>query len=151
MKLTENFTLEEMTRSDTAARLGIANTPSEAEIKSLKLLCENILEPLREHFGAPVNVRSGYRCLKLNHHIGGAEKSQHVSGQAADIEINGIANDVVWQYIVDNLPFDQVIAEHLKENSPSAGWVHVSYAPAQRKSALSCVHGEYPEGLHYEA
>lgn len=150
MNLSEHFTLEEMTRSDTYTRLGKANSPSPAAVNSLTALCKNILEPLRAAIGKPITIRSGFRCEGLNLLVGGAQTSQHLYGQAADITINGVSNDVVWNYIKDMLPFDQVIAEHLSASNGAKGWVHVSYAPSMRKDAISCVNGEYLHGLHYE-
>ncbi len=151
MNLSEHFTLNEMTRSTAAIRMGIANNPQPADIQCLTDLCIHILEPLRSYFQKPIIIDSGYRSMKLNSTIGGAENSQHLRGQAADIRISGVSNDLLWQYIVDNLPFDQVIAEHLHANDGGAGWVHVSFSAAHRKSAISCVHGAYSEELHYEA
>ena len=115
MKLTEHFSLEEMIKSQTGARKGIDNTPPPEVIESLKALCENVLEKIRIHFGRPVTVNSGYRGPKLNKATGGAKSSQHMTGQAADIEIAGISNKVLFCWIRDNLNFDQLILEFHKE------------------------------------
>lgn len=150
MQLSEHFSLEEMTRSDSYTRLGKVNNASPYAINNLTELCKNILEPLRAAMGKPIIIRSGFRCEGLNYLVGGAQDSQHLYGQAADITINGVSNDVVWNYIKDMLPFNQVIAEHLSATNGAKGWVHVSYASTMRKDAISCVHGEYSPGLHYE-
>jgi len=150
--LTRNFSLEELYGSDTASRLGINNTPGAAQIECLTALAVNILQPLRDYFGLPVVIRSGFRGAALNHAVGGEVKSQHLYGQAADLIIPGVGNDKIWQYIVNKLPYDQVILEHCPEDAKGRGWVHVSYKPDGRRSALSCVApGEYVEGLHYAA
>lgn len=126
MKLTKNFTLKELTRSDTAQRKKIDNTPPQSVIVRLELLSINILQPLRDHFG-PVVVNSGYRCPLLNETIGGATKSQHMLGQAADIEIRGYSNLEVAKWIRVNLKFDKCILEFYNPADPRSGWVHVSY------------------------
>jgi len=137
MKLTEHFTLEEMTKSQTGARKGIINNPGQAEIGNLKALCENVLEKVRAHFGKPITVNSGFRGVKLNKAIGGAKNSQHITGQAADIEIAGVDNQVLFQWIRDNLEFDQLISEYIKPGIANSGWVHVSWNPAgNRKNVL---------------
>lgn len=151
MRLSQNFTLAEFTKSNQAIKLRIDNTnPTPAAIECMKELCAHVLEPLRAAFDKPIRISSGYRNMQLNHAMGGAEKSQHIYGQAADIEIPGISNDLVWQYIVDQLPYDQVIAEHLSSKDGAAGWIHVSYVPNGRREALSCAHGDYLPGLVYE-
>jgi len=127
MKLTENFSLEEMTKSQTGARKNIDNTPTPEVIDNLKKLCENVLEKVRAHFGRPVMVNSGFRGPKLNKVIGGARNSQHLTGQAADIEIPGLDNKVVFDWIKDNLDFDQLILEFYRPGIPDSGWVHVSW------------------------
>lgn len=138
MKLTEHFSLEEMIKSQTGARKGIDNTPPPEVIESLKALCENVLEKIRIHFGRPVTVNSGYRGPKLNKAIGGAKSSQHMTGQAADIEIAGISNKVLFCWIRDNLNFDQLILEFHKEGVPDSGWVHVSWnSKGNRKQVLT--------------
>lgn len=138
MKLSEHFSLEEMTKSQTGARKGIDNIPGPQEIENLKALCENVLEKIRIHFGRPVIVNSGYRGPKLNKAIGGVKNSQHMTGQAADIEIAGIDNSVLFCWIRDNLVFDQVILEFHKKGVPDSGWVHVSWnTKGNRKQAIT--------------
>lgn len=127
MQLTNNFSLKELTVSDTATRLGLDNTPNETVILNLKALAENILQPVREHYGKSVKVNSGYRAPEVNAAVGGSKTSDHCKGQAADIEINGVANGDLAQYIVDNFKFTQVILEFYKQGVPDSGWVHVSY------------------------
>ena len=150
MKLSEHFTLQEFIASTKAEQLAIDNTPSVSDIECMQALCENVLEPLRAHFGKPIKIMSGFRCPELNRAVGGAPKSQHLFGQAADIEIKGVDNADVWLYIDENLPHDQLIAEYLTTKSGSDGWIHVSYAPENREEALSCVaKGVYKPGLHF--
>lgn len=138
MKLSEHFSLEEMTKSQTGERKGIDNTPGPQEIENLKALCENVLEKIRTHFGRPVVVNSGYRGPKLNKAIGGVKNSQHMTGQAADIEIPGMDNNALFCWIKDNLVFDQVILEYHKKGVPDSGWVHVSWnSKGNRKQAIT--------------
>lgn len=125
--LSPHFSLIEMTKSQTAARRGIDNRPGPAEIERLKLLCTHVLEPVRTHFGRPVTINSGYRGPQLNRAVGGSSTSQHCKGEAADIEIPGVPNGEIAQWIRDNLTFDQLILEAYVKGQPSSGWVHVSY------------------------
>jgi len=137
MNLSNSFTLNELTKSQEATRLGIDNTPNEEHILNLKLLCENILQPIRDFYGMPVSVSSGYRSAALCEAIGSSSKSQHTKGQAADFEIFGIANSVLADFIVKNLDYDQCILEFWNENDPNSGWVHCSYnALGNRKQFL---------------
>ena len=133
MNLSANFTLKELTKSDTATRLGLDNTPDEATIESLKLLCENLLQPVREHFGKSVTVNSGFRSPATNQATGGSLTSDHCKGQAADIEIAGIANADLAQWIMDNCDYTQLILEFYTQGIPDSGWVHVSYDPSNLK------------------
>lgn len=130
MKLGKYFTLEEMTHSQTAARMGIDNTPSPAQIDSLVLLVAKILDPLRQASGRPITVSSGFRSYELNKAVGGAINSQHTMGQAADITL---ADSDISQTIdlirALALPFDQLIDEFGR-------WVHVSYGPKNRGQVL---------------
>ena len=127
IRLSEHFTLEEMTRSATAARNHIPNEPSQAEIEWLKYLCVNVLEPLRKHMERPITVTSGYRCRNLNTLVGGVAKSQHQYGQAADIRIlNKQDGDKIFAYLKTN----KYVSKALYENSKSTGarWIHVAVA-----------------------
>jgi len=137
MKLSENFSLTEFTKSQTASRKGIENNPSPVEIENLKALCVNVLEKVRTHFGMPVTINSGYRCLKLNKAIGGARNSQHIAGCAADIEISGIDNQQLFDWIKFNLQFDQLILEYVKPDVLGSGWVHVSWSTKNRQQAIT--------------
>lgn len=128
MKLSENFSLHEFTRSQTASRRGIPNNPSEVEIARLRLLCEKVLEPVRAHFGKPIIIRSGYRGPRLNRAIGGSKTSQHMIGEASDFEIIGVSNVEVCRWMEANLNYDQLILEFYKPGDPNSGWVHVSYS-----------------------
>ena len=127
MILSQNFTLHELTYSDMAIRKGMNNEPNEEQINNLKLVCENILEPVRANFNSPVIISSGYRSVAVCEAVGSSAKSQHTKGQAADFEIVGIANKDVADWIVNNLDYDQCILEFWKESEPNSGWVHCSY------------------------
>lgn len=150
MKLTKNFTLEEMTRSTIAQRLGLDNIAPPKIIIALKLLCENVLQPIRDHFNKPVHVNSGYRSQKVNEALPGSSKtSQHKKGEAADIEIYGISNLTLAQWIINNLDYDQLILEYHTAGKPNSGWIHVSYKKHLRYEILSKLSGEkrYRKGL----
>ncbi len=127
MQLTNNFSLKELTVSDTATRLGLDNTPNETVTANLKTLAEKILQPVREHYGKSVKVNSGYRAPEVNAAVGGSKTSDHCKGQAADIEITGVANGDLAKYIAENFKFTQVILEFYTQGVPDSGWVHVSY------------------------
>ena len=128
MKLTENFSLNELTKSQTAERKGIDNTPSAAHQENLKSLCEMILQPIRDHFEQVVRVSSGYRSPELCVAIGSSTQSQHAKGQASDFEIFGVSNKELADYIDQNLDYDQLILEYWKgEDEPNSGWVHCSF------------------------
>jgi zinc D-Ala-D-Ala carboxypeptidase len=140
MKLSEHLDLSEVTRSESAKRKGISNMPTEAHIANFKLLAEKIFEPIRNHFRCPIIISSGYRSKELNAAIGGSLTSQHCQGEAIDIDMdgtpNGVTNRMVFDYIKDNLNFDQLIYEFGDSNNPD--WVHVSYESTgkQRKQIL---------------
>lgn len=136
MKLTANFTLSEMTKSETALRYGMANEPSEKEIDNLRLLCEEVLQPIRNFYGMGVKVNSGYRHPLVNAKVGGSATSDHCKGFAADIEIPGIANADLADWIVANLQFTQIILEFYTPGVPDSGWVHVSYVPENLKKQV---------------
>ena len=127
MKLSKNFSLAEMTKSQIATRMGLDNNPSEDEVENLRLLCERVLQPIRDHFNHIVTISSGYRNVVLSVKIGSSSKSQHCSGEAADFEIFGIPNNEVSDWVKENLMFDQLILEYWKPGEPNSGWVHVSY------------------------
>ena len=127
MKLSENFSLIELTKSQTAERKGIDNTPSPTHQDNLKSLCEMILQPIRDHFNCVVSVSSGYRSEELCLAIGSKITSQHAKGQAADFEIYGLSNKELADWINENLDYDQLILEYWKEEDPNSGWVHCSF------------------------
>ena len=146
MKLSKNFSLQEMTKSQTALRRGIDNTPSPTHVSHLELLCEKVLQPLRDHFDRPVTITSGYRSPELCVAIGSTIKSQHTKGQAADFEIPGVSNMEVAQWISDNLEFDQLILECF--TGGNTGWIHCSYVHEPRKELLTYdKENGYREGL----
>lgn len=136
MNLTKNFTLAEMTKSETALRLGIENEPNEQQLSALKLLCEKVLQPVRDHFGKGVKVNSGFRHPEVNAKVGGSKTSDHCRGQAADIEIPGVPNAELAEWIKDNLEFRQLILEFYTPGIPDSGWVHVSYVPEDNKKQV---------------
>ena len=125
MKLSLNFSLKELTASQTAERKGIDNTPTEEHIENLKLLCENILQPTRHEWGI-ISVSSGYRSPELCVAIGSSERSQHAKGQAADFECHRVDNKMLFEWITNELDYDQAILEFYN-GTPDSGWIHVSY------------------------
>ena len=134
MQLTANFSLKELTASQTAERKGIDNTPSTEHQENLKSLCEMILQPIRDHFGKVVSVSSGYRSPELCVAIGSSTQSQHAKGQASDFEIFGVSNKELADYIDQNLDYDQLILEYWKgEEEPNSGWVHCSYTSGNNR------------------
>lgn len=129
MKISKNFSLEEFTHSDTALRQGIDNAPGSEQIINLCALVHHVLQPLRDHYGQPVKISSGFRCPALNKAVGGVSRSQHMRGQAADIKIQGVTPTHIADYIANHLPYDQVILY------PT--FVHVSYSiQANRRHRL---------------
>lgn len=134
--LSEHFSLEEMTRSGVALSRGIDNTPSPEAVENLRLLCLNVLEPVRRRFGA-VRVTSGYRCPKLNKAVGGAPLSQHLRGEAADIHIADMeVGRKIYDFVRQNTDFDQMLFERRQSNG--CRWLHLSYTtrrPNRRQAA----------------
>ena len=134
MKLSNNFSLKELTASQTAERKGIDNTPSPTHQENLKSLCTHVLQPVRDHFGQVVSVSSGYRSPELCTAIGSKSTSQHAKGEAADFEIFGVSNKELADWIHYNLNYDQLILEYWKgEDDPNSGWVHCSYSENQKR------------------
>jgi len=128
MKLSKNLSLKEAIKSNTATRLGIKNEPEQWEINNLRAVAENIFQPVRDHFGVPIGVSSGYRCKELNKAIGGSKYSQHMIGEALDIDADiygKVTNAEIFNYIKNNLEWDQMIWEFGDDEEPN--WVHVSY------------------------
>ena len=128
MKLSNNFSLKELTASQTAERKGIDNTPSAEHQENLRSLCTHVLQPIRDHFSRVVSVSSGYRSPELCVVIGSKTTSQHAKGEAADFEIFGVSNKELADYINETLDYDQLILEYWKESDPNSGWVHCSYS-----------------------
>jgi len=138
MQLSTNLSLAEVIRSESAKRKGINNMPTLEHIENLKKLATNIFQPIRDHFGRPILISSGYRSIKLNEAIKGSLSSQHCSGEAIDIDMDGtdITNAQIFHFIKDTLNFDQLIWEFGTDKNPD--WVHVSFAAnkSQRKQIL---------------
>lgn len=132
MKLTKNFSLEELVNSETAKINGINNNASIDVLNNLEALCKNVLQPLRDHFNKPIVITSGYRCKALNKLVGGVSNSQHTTGEAVDIVMLGENLKNVFNYIKHNLPYDQL----LFEKSKSGNWIHISYSKNNRHQSI---------------
>ena len=142
MKISEHLDLSELIRSESAKRNGISNMPTDEHIVNFKVLAEKVFEPIRNYFRCPIHISSGYRSAELNKCIGGASSSQHCKGQAIDIDMdgspNGVTNKMIYDYIKDNLDFDQLIWEFGNDSNPD--WVHVSYNQGtNRKQKLKAI------------
>jgi phosphoribosylaminoimidazole-succinocarboxamide synthase len=143
MKLSEHLDLAEVVKSDSAKRKGISNMPTPEHLENFKKLAVNVFEPIRKHFGVPIHISSGYRSKELNAVIGGSLTSQHCTGEAIDIDMDGsahgVTNKMVFDFIKNNLSFDQLIFEFGTKDAPD--WVHVSYESVgkQRKQVLRAV------------
>jgi hypothetical protein len=153
MNLTKNFTLSEMTKSETALRHDMDNSPDQTAISNLQALAVHVLQPVRDHYGKGVKVNSGYRSPDVNARVGGSRTSDHTRGMAADIEIPGVSNHELAEWVKANLPYTQLILEFYTRGVPDSGWVHVSYDPANlKKQDLTAVKegGKtvYLPGLH---
>jgi hypothetical protein len=135
MKLTRNFSLLELTKSDTAIRKGIDNNPNADQIEKLKALCENILQPVRDHFGR-VKVTSGFRSVELCEAIGSSARSQHARAEAADFEVVGVDNAELFDWIKDNLTPDQLILEFYTPGEPNSGWIHCSWVSGTPRASF---------------
>jgi hypothetical protein len=136
MKLSENLQLSEVIRSESAKRHNISNMPTPEHIENLKVLAEKVFQPIRDHFGVPIRISSGYRSAALNKKIGGAKKSDHLVGKAIDIDQDNttISNAQVFDFIKNNLKFSQLIWEFGTDKNPD--WVHVSYDPKNLKCQI---------------
>ena len=143
MNLSRNFSLQELIKSDTAIRKGIDNNPNSDQIEKLKALCENILQPVRDHFGR-VKVTSGYRSVELCMAIGSSANSQHAKAEAADFECLGVDNAELSDWIKNNLDYDQLILEYYTPGEPNSGWIHCSYIPEGRRASV--LHAYKSEG-----
>ena len=139
VRLSQNFTLQEYIKSQTATRKGLDNTPNNDHLEKAKILFANVVQKVRDNFGVTV-INSGYRGPALNEAVGGSSKSQHCKGEAVDIECPGTPNYDVAKWIEDNLDFDQLILEFYTPGIPDSGWVHVSYkSDGNRKSVLTAM------------
>ena len=139
VRLSENFSLQEFTKSQTATRQGLDNAPNDEHLASATALFENVVQKVRENFGVTV-INSGYRGPALNTAVGGSSNSQHCKGEAVDIECPGTGNYDVAKWIESNLDFDQLILEFYTPGIPDSGWVHVSYkTEGNRKQSLTAM------------
>lgn len=142
MKISEHISYKEATRSVTALRLGIDNTPNEYQLQNMEIIAKNVFEPLRKAVGGAIKINSFFRCEDLNKAIGGSSKSQHCQGRAIDVDDNygHMSNNDMYKYIKENLDFDQLIFEFPDENG-NASWIHVSYvdADSNRKRCLKAI------------
>lgn len=136
MNLSKNFTLSEMTKSETALRLGLPNDPEPEHLENMKTLAEKVLQPVRDHFARGVKVNSAYRHPDVNRAVGGSTTSDHCRGMAADIEIPGVPNAELAEWIQENCEFRQLILEFYTPGIPDSGWVHVSYNEADNKKQV---------------
>jgi zinc D-Ala-D-Ala carboxypeptidase len=137
MNLSKNLTLKETTKSDIALRYGIKNEPNTKQLENLKVLATEVFQKIRDHFGVPIKVTSGFRSEALNKKIGGSKSSDHMKGCAIDIDMDGtpdITNAQVFNFIKDNLTFRQLIWEFGNDDNPD--WVHVSYVKGDNKKQI---------------
>ncbi|MAO23073.1 MAG: peptidase M15 [Phycisphaerae bacterium] len=151
MKLSRNLTLKEVVKSNTATRLGIDNNPDDWGIENLRAIAENIFQPIRDHFGVPIGVSSGYRGKDLNKAIGGSKYSQHMTGEALDLDADmygKITNADIFKFVKNNLHWDQMIWEFGDDEEPN--WVHISYKPSggNRKQIKRAYRDS--KGVHYK-
>lgn len=135
-QLTRNFSLHELTKSETALRYDMENTPGPTETANLTELAGNVLQPIRDHYQKGVKINSGFRHPDVNAKVGGSRTSDHCKGMAADLEIPGVANAELAQWVKDNLEFTQLILEFYTPGIPDSGWVHVSYDPGNLKKQV---------------
>jgi len=152
MKLSQHFSYQEFIKSQTALRKGINNEPDDTQLYNMKMICLNILEPIRTTFDRPVIITSGFRSVELCEAIGSSSKSQHAKGEAVDFEIPGVSNKEVADWIDENLPYDQLILEFFDGKDPNSGWVHCSYSLMEnRKKCMTAMKTagkvEYKEGI----
>ena len=144
MRITKNFTLEELTKSGTAIRHGINNQPGQQELLNMFHLTVSLLQPLRDMIKQPITVNSCYRSRNLNELIGGARNSQHMSGQAADIESPGMDNADLFDLIRTHFVYDQLILEYYREGIPDSGWIHVSYVDGPNRMETLFINSDQP-------
>jgi len=147
-QISKHLTLEELCHSETAIKLGIVNVPNQLQTENLKTLALKVFEPVREHFGVPIHISSGYRIMNLNQAIKGSITSQHCKGEAIDIDMKGdkVTNAQIFHWIKDNLKYDQLIWEFGDKKNPD--WIHVSYTKENRQQTLRAV--KLNGKTHYE-
>ena len=147
-QISKHLTLAELTYSETAKKLGIVNVPNQLQTENLKTLALKVFEPVREHFGVPIHISSGYRIMNLNQALNGSITSQHCKGEAIDIDMKGdkVSNAQIFHWIKDNLKYDQLIWEFGDKKNPD--WIHVSYCSENRKQTLRAV--KVNGRTHYE-
>ena len=151
MILSKNLSLAEATKSATAIKHEIANEPTQEHLRNLKLVAENVFQPIREHFGKPLAVSSGYRSEALNDLIGGSNSSQHCKGQALDLDADifgGFTNADVFYFIKENIDFDQLIWEFGTNENPD--WVHVSYKEERNRGEILIAYKDYRRRTRYK-
>ena len=144
-KISKHVSYKEGVYSTTALRLGLKNDPSDEHLKNMRVLSEKVFEPLRSFIGSPIKINSFYRGPELNKAIGGSSKSQHCHGQAMDIDdtYGYMSNATMYNYIKENLSFDQMIWEFGNDNNPN--WVHVSYV-SEEKNRNRCLKAYREDG-----
>ena len=150
MQLSQNFSLIELTKSQTAERKGIDNTPSTEHQENLKSLCTYVLQPIRDHYSRVVSVSSWYRSKALCEAIGSKSTSQHAKGEAADFEIFGISNKELADWIHFNVNYDQLILEYWKESDPNSGRVHCSYTEGNNRRQYLKAYKDENNNTRYE-
>tara|TARA_R110002012_G_scaffold186227_2_gene352885 strand:- start:15 stop:476 length:462 start_codon:yes stop_codon:yes gene_type:complete len=150
MKLSANFTLSELTKSQMATRHGIPNDPKPDHIDNLKALCINVLQPIRSEFEKPVMISSGYRSPELCVRIGSSINSQHSKGEAADFEIHSVSNKDLALWIKNNLEFDQLILEFHNEAEPNSGWIHCSYSTTENRNQSLIAYRDENNKVNYK-
>lgn len=136
-KISKYVTYSEVTKSNQATALKLANIPNATQLNNLRLVCSNVFDKVREHFGKPIGISSGFRSVELNAKIGGSKTSQHCEGKALDIDgdiFGGINNKELFLYIKENCIFDQLIWEFGSENAPD--WVHVSFNEGKNRGQV---------------
>ena len=133
MRLSKNFTVSEITRSNTAKRKGIDNSPTDKHLKSLQLMITHLIQPIRDELG-PIRVTSGYRSPKVNRAVGGSRKSQHCKGEALDLQFwrdGKMINKEIYDFVINSdLKFDQMINEF------DFSWIHLSYNHTRNKNVI---------------
>ena len=157
MRLSENLSLSEMIKSDAAIRHGIKNYPTDGHLGNMIMWAENIFQPIRDHFGEPIFISSGYRSPELNNLIGGSLQSQHCVGQAGDIDqdhrMTIVSNADIFDFILNYLDYDQLILEYPDEYmNPS--WVHVSYVSEEKnrnQTLVAVKEGKITKNYNYDA